>query len=1041
MDIQNMYHLFSATFNPDPNVRKRAELEIRKLEATPGLLALLLQILTSEESDPSVRQAVAIFFKNRLQKSWDPSKQGTNHPITEEDRHIIRENILQVLVLSSNQVRVQLTACLGMILATDYPNQWPTFLDQVQSMLTATEPRTVYVGLLALREVVKSYQWKVENREPLREIVKRLFPTLQQIASGLVKETSLDAAEMLKTSLKAYHSTIRYDLSTDQQDPASLIPWGTLFLQLVEKEIPTDWMPADADEREKYPWWKTKKWAFHCLNQLFSRYGNPALLPASNKKYKEFANGFIANFAPNILQAYLRQTELWIQKKIWISSKCLAMIASFYSDCVKHKTTWLALKPHVESLVGYFIFPQMCFTDEDQELWEEDPVEYVRLKVDPFDDFHSPIMNCTNLLMSLAQDRKKHTFMGILGFANSILSKYAESSPESRDPRQKDGALSIISCLCPVIMRRKSPVINMMESFFVNHVFPEFTSPHPFLRARACRMVRDFIDLEWKDENNLGAAYHGVMGCVQDQEIPVRVEALLALQPMTQHELVRNAMGPHLPQIMSELLKLTNDLDLDTLSSVTAEFVEVFSEQLTPFAVELCAQLRDTFLRIVEEMVSQGNSITEEDILSGKFDVDDKTMTAMGVLKTISTLLMSLESTPEVLHKLEETLLPVVVFTLKNQIIDLYDEIFEIIDCCTFATKRVSPQMWEVFMLIYSAFKESAIDFVEEMLPSLDNFIAFGKDVFVSSEDLQRKVYDIIETVMKSDRLGEKDRICGCKLMESVMLNCRGGVDAAIEPFLHLAFQHLAPNSIKTREFRIHCLEVVVNALYYNPSLTLGILERNQWTQGFFSMWFANFDKFARVHDKKLSIVAICAILETPTEHIPPTLQAAWPQILGGILTMFQSLPQAVEKRKRMEELFGDGVDDFENDDEGVDGIDDYEDRDSGDEDGDVHDADQEYLEFLAQEEAKKSIGDSQNEGDDEEEEEDLDEELMFESPLDEIDVYVRFQDVFRSLQQYQPASYTALTKDLSPEQQNCILSLFSTADENRRKQSEEVTA
>lgn len=30
---------------------------------------------------------------------------------------------------------------------------------------------------------------------------------------------------------------------------------------------------------------------------------------------------------------------------------------------------------------------------------------------------------------------------------------------------------------------------------------------------------------------------------------------------------------------------------------------------------------------------------------------------------------------------------------------------------------------------------------------------------------------------MKSDRLGENDRVCACKLMESVLLNCKGRVD------------------------------------------------------------------------------------------------------------------------------------------------------------------------------------------------------------------------------------------------------------------------
>ena len=49
--------------------------------------------------------------------------------------------------------------------------------------------------------------------------------------------------------------------------------------------------------------------------------------------------------------------------------------------------------------------------------------------------------------------------------------------------------------------------------------------------------------------------------------------------------------------------------------------------------------------------------------------------------------------------------------------------------------------------------------------------------------------------------------------------------------------------------------------LYHNSAVTLQVMEQHGWTNNFFSMWFSNFGDFSRVHDKKLSIVAICALL------------------------------------------------------------------------------------------------------------------------------------------------------------------------------------
>ena len=55
-------------------------------------------------------------------------------------------------------------------------------------------------------------------------------------------------------------------------------------------------------------------------------------------------------------------------------------LSIIYSS-VKPKSTWQLLRPHFETLVSSFVFPQMSFTPTKQELWETDPVDYVRISV------------------------------------------------------------------------------------------------------------------------------------------------------------------------------------------------------------------------------------------------------------------------------------------------------------------------------------------------------------------------------------------------------------------------------------------------------------------------------------------------------------------------------------------------------------------------------------------------------------------------------------------------------------------------------------
>jgi importin-7 len=86
-------------------------------------------------------------------------------------------------------------------------------------------------------------------------------------------------------------------------------------------------------------------------------------------------------------------------------------------------------------------------------------------------------------------------------------------------------------------------------------------------------------------------SFQCVIGCLDDPELPVRCQAALALQPLLRHPYVVQTMRPQIPQIMQRLLALVNEIDADMLSMVMEEFVEQFSDELTPYTVDLAATL------------------------------------------------------------------------------------------------------------------------------------------------------------------------------------------------------------------------------------------------------------------------------------------------------------------------------------------------------------------------------------------------------------------------------------------------------------------
>ena len=631
------------------------------------------------------------------------------------------------------------------------------------------------------------------------------------------------------------------------------------------------------------------------LNLQFDRYGNPGTLSKNHgQDYTEFAKSFIANFAPEILKSYLQQIDKWVSKTAWLSKPSLSYTLVFLEECIKPKSMWAHLKPHMENLLCHVLFPILCQSDEDLELFETDPQEYVHRKLNFYEEVTAPDVAATNFLVSLTKSRKKQTFT-ILNFVNGIVNSYESAPEDQKRPREKEGALRMIGTLAEVLLAKKSPIAHQVEYFFVRHVFPEFRSPHGFLRARACDSLQKFERLDFQEPSNLQLIYRNVLESMTDSDLPVRVEAAMALQVLIRHDVIRTEMQSNIPQIMQQLLKLANEVDVDSLANVMEDFVEVFATELTPFAVALSEQLRDTYLRIVRELLDrQASKETDEGF--GDF-LDDKSITALGVLQTIGTLILTLESTPDVLLHLETILMPVVTITLENKLFDLYNEVFEIIDSCTFAAKAISPTMWQAFELMHKTFKAGAELYLEDMLPALDNFVVYGAQKMIETPAYVEAIVTMVQDIFKDEKVGNMDRICGCKLAEAVMLNLRGHADQYIPTFVTLAMRVMTNDELKVKSYRIHLMEMVINAIYYNPILALRVLESQGWTNKFFSSWFSNIENFTRVHDKKLSILAISSLLTLRAEDVPTSVQQGWPRLLQGVVRLFQTLPAALKSK------------------------------------------------------------------------------------------------------------------------------------------------
>ncbi|KAL0577930.1 Nonsense-mediated mRNA decay protein 5 [Marasmius crinis-equi] len=990
------------TLDPDRNIQRAAELIICKIGIEEGAVATLLKIIAADSVDLSTRQACSVWLKNRVASHFH-LEASIDHvdcnPIPQSDKNALRSDILALLVVSpSRTISRHLASTLNSIVSTDYPDVWPSLLENIKSLLRSTESREVQAGCIATLETVKAFRFR-QNGRYMAPILESLFPTLVSIAHQMVRTPPSQAQEIpiiLHLMLKAYGTSLAINLSSHQQTAESLAPWGQLLFAFVNLSIPKEAVPVDEDEREQSEWWKAKKWAFATLGRLFHRFGNPSQLPSPMlKKYGKFAEHFVTVYAPEILNIYLRQVKLYVSGQAWLSRKCQYHIFSFFTECVKPKLTWVLLKPHLETLLSSFVFPHLCFTPSKQALWRNDPVDYLRVVLDQREGFAcTPASGATSFLFALVTNRMGTTFLPILGFTYLILQSNAA-------PSRRFGALSMITVLSPWIMKHPDHnVRNDMELFVERFVAPEYTTSEPYMRAIAYEVLGTIAKsgIKWSNVENLNKHFKAITMALDDSELPVRAQAILALTELViSNESVRVQVAPQVEHVAQGLLKLCDQTDLDILNHSMEVMINQFTAELLPVTDQLVRSLCDSYMRLAKKSID-GKEIEVEKIYA-----------AMAVSKTIWTIVEALESAPEFLTRIQEIIIPIIVSTLENELFDLFDNMFDLIYSVTSKLRAISPNLWTVFEITYKLYKSDAVLLLEVFAP-LDNFVSYGHEVIRDCPEYQQMLVEIYAMSLTNKELGESDGVHGCGLAQSILLNLRGCVDNVLQTFIVTASDHL--KLAETTGLRTALLNVLINTVLYNPSSALHLMETSESgsARTFLDEWFTviNADDvlLPRVHDKKLSIFALSSLLELDPDLIPESLIGGWPRIVAGILRLFKDLPKAIAGKKTPELL---------EDDDGADAQEEKPLNVCGD-DEDVRGEESEYYETPAKET-------------DYEDEAVALEELGHYSPLDNMNPSSLFKQALTSFQMRNGAGYQAATTSLDVEQQTLLIEVMRLAD------------
>jgi len=1041
MDFGTLCEALRATVSTDGAARAEAERALQQHRYASGQAVTLLQVVAHVQTDWAVRQAAAIQLKQLVDHAWAPQQEGSA-TLPEEDKQVLRANLIETMVHAHQLVRSQLGEAFKAAAEADHPHNWPGLVDVLKANVVSREYARMTAGLYGLRLLARKYEFKDDNeRAPLEHIANDCMPILLQLVEHLNSEGCEDtqAAELMKLSLKTFWSSTYLQLPQHLARDEVFHSWLAVLHKLLLRTVPTQHQPTDPDERRKWPWWKLKKWTLHVINRIFTRYGDPSSMrdTQAHKQERQLAQRFEREYAPQFIEAYISMLSSFAQGA-WLPERVLNLVLQNLRHCLSKRVLYKHIKPHMNMILYQVIFPLLCFNDQDEELWLEDPHEYIRRSYDVMEEMYSARTSAINFLHEIARTRRKGNLDGWLNHVNTVFQQYKQGSLQQHYPNYKpdrllDGALCSVGALATNLKRSKK-YSGSIEPLLLQHVLPNFASVSGHVRAKACWVSGYLADADFSDNRAFKQLFQAVVQALNDSELPVRVDALVALRSYVEEVDDVNELKPIIEQVMKELFNLLHEVDTEDIIFTLEAIVEKFGEEISPFALQLLEQLVSAFWKLIQ---SEDEHDTESEMGA---------LASVGCLRAMSTIMDSVSSLPNLFPDIEKRIFPIFQYMLNERGQDIYEELMELLAYLTYYSPVLSESLWSLWEPLVQQGCTWASAYLESAIIPIDNFITRGTETFLRSKqpNCLAQAFELCKRTLTNNELDADEQLPGARIPCAILQTCTGRVDIWIESYVMLALDFLY--HAESKKLKDALMMIFVNAVLYNALLTMQLLQNKSRHQEAFSTWSTFLSErnpagkrkhFKRESDKKVNALALLALLRIPRESTPQEVESNIGSVFGMATSVLNDYKQQADEREAANQNEEHFVDEDELENELVEEVDDLDEDDeeegasanvTGSNDpkasigsalGDLHST------------ATKDLFDSAEDNDDEDDDgdffDDVDDDNV-ETPVDKIDAYKIFRETIDHIAHVDSDRLNRMRSALSAEQASVVDGLYQHA-------------
>ncbi|OLP76501.1 Exportin-2, partial [Symbiodinium microadriaticum] len=534
--------LLTQTVAGNMQAMKAAEQQLRSAEVQPGFGLVLLELLRSGSVEAAARQAGAIYFKNYIRRQWCVEGAGG---ISASDRQAIKQHILSLMLQAPKQVQVQLSAGLEEISITDYPAEWQSLLPEIVQHLKSSQDMSVLKGTMQTAHTVfLKFRAQARSEDLLREVkytvegfqethLAVFTATCRQVlAGGLAADQLIAHFELLLATIGAFFSLNVIDLPEFFEDHREDYFRGFLELLKFQHE-------AVAGKEQQGLLEQVKGAICECLVLYAEKYQEefmPFLLPCVNEVWS--------------LLVGLDQQE----KNDQLVAKGIQFLSS---TAATHWPQSPFEDPNVLSgICEKVVFPNVLLRDSDVELFEDNPLEYVRRDMEAADQ-ETRRRSSMDLVKAMGRLNEAKVTEILIGYVKALMSK-AASAGAGEAERFKDACIFLCIAMAVREQTHREGVtvtnqnVNVLD-FFTSLVAPELTaeplSQRPVLRASCLKFVTVFRNQLPREQ--VGQVLPAICSHITAESAVVHTYAAICIEKLLR---VRDATPQALPHITALLV-------------------------------------------------------------------------------------------------------------------------------------------------------------------------------------------------------------------------------------------------------------------------------------------------------------------------------------------------------------------------------------------------------------------------------------------------------------------------------------------------------